>query len=261
MRYCTTRNGRALYGWRVHMQLDLKTFTPRRFDRTGACSSGENRETRVLAASLEAGRCYVIDGNYADSKLLDQIIDAKSSYVVRFKENFVFEVLEERLLSQEALDADIVRDAIVQWGGEYPMRIVELKVTPSPRRGGKDSPPTDVLLIGTNMLDLPVDLVALIYRQRYSVELFFRTFKQLLGLRHLLSQRKEGFDIQVYCAVIVCLLINLMTGRKPDKHTVNMIAFYLLGLADQEELLAYLNRPDNKGVKTRAKEALWKKIL
>jgi hypothetical protein len=58
---------------------------------------------------------------------------------------------------------------------------------------------------------------------------FFRVLKQLLGLRHLLSQRAEGIDVQVYCTAIVCLL-------------------------------NHLNRPDNTGIKKRAKEELWKKL-
>ncbi len=39
------------------------------------------------------------------------------------------------------------------------------------------------------LLDLPAELVALIYQHRYTVELFFRILKHLLGMRHLLNQR------------------------------------------------------------------------
>jgi hypothetical protein len=259
--YCTARNGRPLYGWRLHMQLDLKTFTPSRIDRTGARSSGPGKEGGVLAATLEPDRCYVMDGAYGDSKLFDQIIDAKSSYVGRIRECSVIEVLEERPLSPEAVAASVVGDALVRWGGKHPMRIVTVKITPRPRRGGKDAAkPSDKLVIATNLLDLPADLVALIYQKRYGVELFFRFFKQLVGMRHLLSQRPEGIDIQVYCAVMVCLLINLMTGRKPNKAMVNMVGFYLIGLATEQELLDHLNKPDNTGVKLRAKAELWKKL-
>ena len=74
----------------------------------------------------------------------------------------------------------------------------------------------------TCLVFLSPKLVALIYQKRYSVELFFRFFKQILGMRHLLSQRVQGVEIQVYCAVIACLIIQLQTGRKPDKRTVEM---------------------------------------
>jgi len=261
-RYSTARDGRAIYGWRLHTQLDLETLTPHRIDRTGARNAGEGRESNVLRRTLEKGRCYVADGGYADQTLFDDIADAHSSFVIRMREDSVFEnVLEERELSQEALDAGVVRDAVVQLpNARYPIRIVLVKVEPHPRRVRGGTRQSERVLLATNLLDLATELVALIYLNRYTVELFFRTFKQLLGMRHLLSQRENGVDIQVYCTVIVCLLICLITGKQPNKYNRNIIGWYLMGLASQQELLDQLNRPDNTGVKKRAKDELWKKL-
>jgi hypothetical protein len=261
-RYNTSRAGRAVYGWRLHTQLDLKTFSVHRIDRTGANSGGKNRESKVLAGSLEPGRCYVADGAYDDRKLFDEVIDADSSFVFRIRENSVLEdVLEERLLSQEALDSQIVRDAVVQLpAATHPVRIVTVQVEPHPRRVRGGMIQSELVVLATSLLDLPAELIALIYLHRYTVELFFRILKQLLGMRHLLSQREEGIDIQVSCTVIVCLLICLITGKQPNKSNRNMIGWYLIGLASQKELLAHLNRPDNTGVKKRAKDELWKKL-
>jgi hypothetical protein len=261
-RYNTSRDGRAVYGWRLHTQLDLKTFSVHRIDRTGAGNGGENRENRMLASSLEPGRCYVGDGTYDDRKLFDEVTDAGSSFVFRIRENSVLKnVLEERLLSQEALDSGIVRDAVVQMpGAAHPVRIVTVQVAPHPRRVRGRTVQSELVVLATSLMDLPPELIALIYLHRYSVELFFRILKQLLGLRHLLSQREEGIDIQVSCTVIVCLLICLITGKQPNKSNRNMIGWYLIGLASQQELLAHLNRPDNTGVKKRAKDELWKKM-
>jgi hypothetical protein len=98
------------------------------------------------------------------------------------------------------------------------------------------------------------------YAARWSIELFFRFFKQILGMRHLLSQRARGVEIQVYCAVIACLIIQLQTGRKPDKRTVEVMGYFFMGLASEQEVIDHLNKPDRTGVKLRAKEALWKKL-
>jgi hypothetical protein len=264
---CTTsRDGRGVYGWRMHLQLDLELFAPHRVDCTGARNAGAARESQVLRASLQAGRCYVGDGGYFDRGLFDDIVEADSSYAIRIRENALFTVQEERLLSQQALDAGVVRDAIVNLGGEqgppskHPVRIVELQVKlhPQRRRGGVEQ--TDRLLIATSLLELPAELIALIYLYRYTVELFFRFFKHLLGMRHLLSQRAQGVQIQVYCAVIACMLISLQTSRRPNKRTVEMIGWFLLGLASEQDVLNHLNEPDRRGVKLRAKEELWKKL-
>jgi hypothetical protein len=266
-RYNTARNGKAMHGWRLHTQFDLKTFSPHRIDRTGARNAGPNRESNVLRAHLEPGRCYVGDGGFADRKLFDDITDIASSYVMRAADNAVFEVVEERLLSQQALDAGIVRDALVRLeGARHLVRRIEVQVEPHVRRFRNGSKQIDLIALTTNLdpalgcQNLAPELIALIYQKRYSVELFFRSFKQLLGMRHLLNQRPEGIDIQIYCTVITCLLIQIISGKKPTKAVRSMIGFYLLGWADEEDVLGELNKPDNRGVKLRAKEELWKKL-
>ncbi len=264
-RYNTSRDGKAVYGWRLHVQFDLETFKVHRLDRTGARNAGANRENNVLRRSLEAGRCYVGDGGYADRSLFADIAAAQSSFVMRAAENSVFELFEERLLSQEALDGGVVRDALVKLDGaetaaDRVVRRVEVQVKPHPRRTRRGNKPTDLIILYTNLLDLPAELIALIYLYRYTVELFFRIFKQLLGMRHLLSQRQEGIDIQIHCALIVCVLIQLISGRKPNKAMRNMIGWYLLGLAEEQDVLQFLNKPDNTGIKLRARAEALKKL-
>ena len=41
---------------------------------------------------------------------------------------------------------------------------------------------------------------------------------------------------------------------------VTLMALYLQGLASDQDVLAELNKPDNRGVKLAAKEQLWKKL-
>jgi hypothetical protein len=255
-RYTTLRDGKAVYGWRLHTQFDLKTFSPHRIDRTGARNAGDARESNVLRGKLEGGRCYVGDGGYNDRSLFDDIHNAQSSYVIRAAENSVFKVVEERPLTPAAADAGVVRDTRV---GES-MRRVELKVNPHARRRRSGMKETDRLILYTNLLELPAELIALIYSHRYTIELFFRVFKQLLGARHLLSQKNNGLDIQIYCTVLACILIQLISGKKPSIAMRRMISWYLLGVATEAEVMTFLNKPDNKGVKLRAKQELWKKL-
>ena len=260
-RYTTTRDGRGVQGWRLHTQLDLQTFNPRRLDRTGARNAGQNRESNVLRSTLQPDLCYVSDGGYNDRTLFDDITDAQSSYVIRLADNSVFESPQERPLSAAAREAGVGRDAIVHLpGAKHPVRRVEVKVEPHPRRARAGFREVDRIILATNYLDLPVELIVLIYRYRYTVELFFRILKQLLGLRHLLSQRDPGLDIQIYCTLIVCILIQLISGKKPTKAMRNIVGWYLLGLADAQDVVDFLNKPDNTGVRLRAKDALWKKL-
>jgi Transposase DDE domain len=140
---------------------------------------------------------------------------------------------------------------------------VQVQVAPRAARGDagpKGPPKTETLILATNLPDVPAEVIALVYKHRWSVELFFRFFKQVLGCRHLLSDDPDGVAVQCYCAVIACMLLALWSGRKPDKAAWRMAYWFITGLASEADLLEHVNRPDNTGVKLRAKEELWKKL-
>ena len=105
-------------------------------------------------------------------------------------------------------------------------------------RGGPEQGET--LLIATDRLDLEADVVALIFKHRWAIEIFFRFFKHVLGCRHLLSHNQNGIELQTYAAIIACMLIALWTGRKPTLRTYEMLCWYFTGMADEEELLAHI---------------------
>ena len=267
------QDGTTKHAWKLHTQFDFDLFIPSDVELTDARNSGKSDEKNVLRGKLVKDRCYVMDRWYAQFKLFNQINAIGSSYVCRMKENSVFEVQEERLLSDEALKAGVVRDAVVKMGNsskpqdkpDHLIRLLVIEAAPHQKRGGrrgKTAGPGNkgTIVIATNLLDVPAEIIALIYQHRWAIEVFFRFFKQILGCRHLVSHKPEGIQIQVYCAIIACMLINLWTGKRPNKATVNMLAWYFAGVASKAEVLAHLNRPDNTGVKLAAKEALWKKL-
>ena len=235
---------------KAHVQYELLKSVPVKFQLT----DGKGSEKAVLTENLEAGRFYVLDRGYAKYKLLQQIIDAESNFACRIKDDSVFEIIEERGLDSDSLQAGIHRDMIVRLGSKpvaddlkQPVRIIQLKTTEQtqysshtlPYRGRK---PPETMLICTDRLDLPADVIALIYKCRWQIEIFFRFFKHILGCRHLLSYCDNGIELEIYAAIIACLLIALYTGRKPTLRTYEMFCWYLSGWADEEELLAHIER-------------------
>jgi hypothetical protein len=88
------------------------------------------------------------------------------------------------------------------------------------------------------------DLVALGYKRRWWVELFFRWLKCALGCRHLLGTDPGGLTTQLYAALIASPLVGLTTGRKPTKRTFEMMCFYFAGVASAEEVRRHLAKLD-----------------
>jgi len=93
--------------------------------------------------------------------------------------------------------------------------------------------------------ELSAELIALIYRYRWRIELFFKWLKCILGCRHWLAQSPRGVAVQVYCVLIAALLLLRATGRRPGKRAMEMIRFYLLGYATLEELTRELGLEKN----------------
>jgi IS4 transposase len=226
-------------GVKLHLHFDVLASVPADVALTpGACS-----EPDQLALMLVAGRLYVVDRGYASFELFGAILKAGSSFVARVKDNTAFTLKEERPVSAAAKAAGVVRDIVIAKLGtahhkDHLGRLVRLVLVERTQRDGT----TETLWLVTDRLDLDADLVALAYKYRWTVELFFRWFKCILGCRHLLSTNRDGVTIQVYVALIASLLITLWTGRKPTKRTFEMLQFYLMGWASLEELERHLNR-------------------
>jgi IS4 transposase len=91
-------------------------------------------------------------------------------------------------------------------------------------------------------MDLSAEMIALIYRYRWQIELFFRWFKCILGCKHLLAHSENGVTIQVYCALIASMLITLWTGAKPNKRTFEMLCLYFMGWATDNDLTRHLEK-------------------
>jgi hypothetical protein len=224
---------------KMHVHFDVFRGIPA--DVTVTHGSGSERQQ--LRQMLLPGRVYVIDRGYEEYQLFQDIVDARSSFIARVQDDVVYKVLEERPLTEEAKAAGVVSDVVVKRLGtdhhknvvKQPVRIVKVQ-TDKLDANGKPN----VLVLVTNLLDLPADLVALGYKHRWAVELFFRWLKCILGCRHLLANNKNGLEIQVYLGIIASLLISLWTGKKPTKRTLEMVQFYFSGLATWEELQAHI---------------------
>ncbi len=221
---------------KLHLAFEVMKGTP----RVATVTRGNASERGQLRVMLEPGRLYVIDRGYAEYALFQEIVDGRSSFVGRVRDNAVWQEIEQRPLGATAKAAGVRADRVVWLGGaekgpdlRIPVRVVEVVVD-------KDNGEVETLLLATDRMDLDADLVALAYRFRWLVELFFRWLKCILGCRHLLSECIDGVTIQVYVAIIVSLLISLWTGRKPTKRTYEMICLYLSGWASEEELAAHI---------------------
>lgn len=221
-------------GARLHLQFDILRGAPIGAEITEALGS----EKKVLRKKLKPGQLYILDRGFVEYSLFQAIHDQKGFFVARLKDNSTYEVLEDLPLSEEAKAAGVASDQRVRMGSAFtdgdltaPVRRLVIIDPQAPDKGP--------VVILTNT-ELDGEILSLLYRYRWQVELFFRWFKCILGCTHWLSQTRTGLTLQVYVALLASLLIRLWTGRKPTRRTFEMIQLYFMGWAREHELLAHL---------------------
>jgi len=223
---------------RLHLHFEVLKSVP----IDAKITHGKSCEKKAMHQMLEAGRFYVMDRGYEQFHLFQEIVDKGSSFVCCVRDQMTWQIIQEHPLSEEAKASGVVFDAEVQLGAKkakgvlkQPFRVLQVDI----KKTDKNGQPV-ILTLVTNKLDMEAELIALAYRFRWQIELFFRWLKCILGCRHLLSTSQNGVEIQVYLALIASLLIAVWVGRKPTKRTYEMLCFYFLGVVELDELTEHI---------------------
>lgn len=224
------RQGQEQSQVRLHLSLDLETDGPVR----ALITPGKSCERAAWRRQFQRGDGYIADRYYGeDYQLFRELEERGVAFVVRLRDQAVVNVQEELALTEADRQAKVIRHARVQLGGKgYRLDLLLRAVWVQTPKG--------VLILVTNLApeDLGAAEVALLYKERWHIELFFRWLKCILGCRHWLAESPQGVAIQIYLALIAALLLQLHTGRAPNRRMMELIQFYLLGVASLEELCA-----------------------
>lgn len=235
-------------GFKAHVQFDILNGAPASF----SVGSGYSNERRALEAALKAACFYIMDRGFVDFSLFQAIIDIQSSFLCRVCDNLVLRTHERRAISEAAKSAGVFSDQIAWLGAEtsaaalrQPLRVIQARMRQprpnnlNPRGGTREGDIVEMTLV-TDRLDMSAEDIVNLYRYRWHIEIFFRWLKCSIHCQHLLSHCQNGFELQLYTAMIGSLLITLYTGRKPNKATLEALQFYMAGMITEDELLGHI---------------------
>ena len=221
-------------GVRMHLRLNILKDCP----SDAQIQVGKSSETQALREMLVPGQTSVGDRLYGqDYQLFAEVQQTGAFFVFRISDSAVIEVHEELPITAADQSAGVVRHAWVYLGATQKLRTIRLRLVEVKKDGQH-------LLIVTNhpVQTVPAELVSLIYRRRWSIELFFRWVKCILGCRHFLAESPKGVAIQLYLALIAAVLMQLFIGHRPNKRTMELLQFYIMGWASAEEVVALIQR-------------------
>lgn len=234
---------------RIDFHFDILRGVPEQ----AVVSGGRLAEQDSLVQHLRAGALYVVDRALQGYQHMADIVTAGSDFVARLRDGAaVFETLQERPLTPADRLAGVTNDAQITIPSargkpldDTPLRMVEFSYVD---RAGQ----AHAARLLTNRLDLPAEVVALIYRYRWQIELFFRWLKCMVGWKHFFSESENGVTLQTYIALIATLLLAIEIGHQPSVYDYAMMNHVVSGFIPLDEAKIILER--RRRERQRAKE-------
>ena len=198
---------------KVHTQLDLRGPLPVQVHVT----DGKVHDVNWLDSILfEPGCYYLLDRGYVDFERLWRIHQAGAYFVTRAKSNLQFYRCHSRPPQGAGVIADqVIRLTVVRSKQAYPARL---------RRVVYRDPETGKLLVFlTNNFELPARTIALLYKARWTIELFFKWLKMNVRIKAFFGREPNAVKIQIWCALgiyALLLIIKRRLGLEASIHSI-----------------------------------------
>ncbi len=189
---------------------------------------------------LLKGSVIVADRFYNDFPLLNIWDSSQIYFVVRHKDNFQFNVIQERDLPDNR-HQHILKDEIIELKNhisfeKYPKKLRRVAVW--------DDLNKQVVELITNQMTWTANTIGELYKSRWDVEIFFRDIKQLLHIKSFIGTSKNAVLIQIWTALITILLLKaLKATAKYCWHLSNLVSFIRLNLFVKINLQHWLDNP------------------
>ncbi len=199
---------------KLHTLLDLRGSIPAFI----SISHGKKADVNILdELILEPGSFYVMDRGYVDFRRLYCFVLAAAFFVTRSKSGLQFNRLESRPVD---FSTGVRSDQIVWLRNlasiqHYPDKLRRVHYV--------DAESSKSLVFLTNNLELPALTIALLYKSRWKVELFFKWIKQHLCIKHFYGTSDNAVKTQIWISVCVYVLVAIIKKQLQSQRSLYSI--------------------------------------
>ncbi len=226
---------RSKGGVKVHTVLDHDDYMPSYV----LISEAREHDAKVLPTlRVNPGSIVLMDRAYNDYGQFGRWTEAGVFFVTRMKSDAVYEVVETRRVP---LHRNIVSDEEVELTGPLarercPHRLRRVVVW--------DEKNAREIVVLSNHLRFGATTLADLYKERWAIEVFFKTLKQNLRVKTFLGTTENALRIQIWSALIALLLIKwLHYLSKAGWSLSNLATMVRLNLFTYRDLGEWLNDP------------------
>lgn len=228
-------------GIKLHTLLDVKTNIPT-YVYVSAASVHDVNGLDLL--SFEENGYYVLDRGYVDFDRLYNIHKKGAFFVTRAKSN----TKVKRLYSAEAnKEQGILYDQQIKLTGHrsfksYPEKFRRIKFY--------DIEQGRTFIFITNNLEIPAVEIALLYKYRWKVELFFKWIKQHLKVLSFWGTSVNAVKTQIYIAIITYVIVAIIKSKlKLKMSNYEILQILSVSLLDKTPLNQLFQHPLSPNVK------------
>ncbi len=231
---------RAKGGVKLHTMLDVKTQIPCFMLVTPASTSDVKAMEHI---PYEKGSFYIFDRGYNSFADLHRIHRLEAYFVLRARDNLQFRRLYSRKCSNNGVRSDHIGVFTTGKSPEhYPEKLRRIRYHDV--ETGKE------FTFLTNNLTLSAEDIALLYRNRWSIELFFKWIKQHLRVMTFWGHTENAVKIQIYCALIAyCLVAIVAKELKIDRQIYTILQIIGFSLQDKTPIKQLLTQTDYRNIK------------
>ena len=229
-------------GIKIHTIYDIEAQVPAFFHIPTASTNDMKAMPEI---PYEKGAYYIFDRGYNDFSNLFKIEQIEATFVVRAKKNLKFKQTSwKRRLPKNVLSDSTIEFTVYKSSKDYPIPL--RRVVYYDEEQGR----TFVFL--TNNFVLPATMIAELYHNRWSIELFFKWLKQHLKIKKFWGTSENAVRIQIYCAIITyCLVVIVKHDMKLERSVYEILQIAGISLTDKTNLRDLFDKSNINNVNER----------
>jgi hypothetical protein len=225
---------------KIHTLFDVRTQIPCFMLVTPASTNDIKAMEHI---PYEKGSFYIFDRGYNSFADLYRIHRLEAYFIFRANDNLKFKRIYSKNCNKKNVKCDQI--GVFTTGKSprlYPEKLRKIRYY--------DTDTDKEFIFLTNNLSLSASDIALLYKNRWQIELFFKWIKQHLKVKSFWGHTENAVKIQLYCAIIAyCLVAIAAKELKIERHIYTILQIVGFSLHDKTPIKQLLKTNDYKNVK------------
>lgn len=241
----------SLYDWakfrttkgavKLHMKLNHSGYLP----NFAVITNGKVHDQKAaISIPFESGDVAIFDRGYTDFKYYKVLDDNGTFFVTRLKKNAYYKVTKRK--STKRFE-NIYSDQTIELKGFYPNKNFPGKLR---RIRSKDPETGNIIVIVTNNFKWSAQTIAKLYKDRWQIELFFKSLKQQLKVKSFVGTSENALLSQLWVALIAYLILSYLKFKSKFAWSIYTLCSILpANLFARRNIWDWLNAPFHEKAK------------